>query len=296
MPPLKILITGGGGLLGQYLNIELSENHRILTLFHSNKGNAIKYPSAKIDLLNIESIIKIIQEYKPDVVIHNAAVSSASKADLLPPETVEKINVLSTQAIARECSRLGAKLIFTSTDLVYDGNQNGFIDENGILKPISVYAKTKMQAEETIKQTFSNYVILRVALLVGFGLGHSTNHFHFIFNQLESGKKVKLFYDQFRSPLEITNAVSLIKSLIYKDVSGVILNFGGSEKLSRLDVGKILCKLTGFNENLLIPVSLENSVLKYKVKDVSLNISKLTSMGVEPEPLENALKKVLKKH
>ncbi len=281
-------------MLGQYLNVVLSEKHNILTLYHINRGNTVNYTSAKVDLLNNESLIKIIKEFKPDIVLHNAAVSNAAKADVMPKEIVEKINVDATKTIAETCSLINAALIFTSTDLVYDGNGKGVLTENSRLNPISLYAETKLQGERIIQNTFEKFIILRVALLVGFGLNHSKNHFQYMCEQLKQNKKVELFTDQYRSPMEAQEAAKIISALIDLNLYNLILNFGGGERFSRFEIGKLLCKIAGFSEELLVPVSMEMSSLKYKVRDVSLNIGRLKGLGLSPEPVELSLRRILK--
>ncbi len=281
-------------MLGQYLNIELSKKFDILTLYNKNKGNTSDYPSAKIDLLNIDSLFKIIRQFKPDVVIHNAAISNAAKADLMPNEIVERINVKATEVIAEECSHLKCKLIYTSTDLVYDGNSGGNLTEQSPLNPVSFYAKTKLQGEAAIKSIFNNYLILRLALLLGFGLNHSRNHFQEVVEKLKKNQSVKLFTDQFRSPNELTAAAKIISVLSESEIENEALNLGGPERLSRFDVGTLICKVGQFDEKLLIPDLMMDSDLKYKVKDVSLNIAKLAKLNLRPPSVEKSLMKILR--
>ena len=164
---MRIFITGGSGLLGQYLNIELDKNHEILTQYNSNIGNCGNYNSIQMQLTNLELLESVFKNFKPEIVIHCAAIPNPEKADLKPTTYVYEVNVLVTQKIAEYCSKYNAKLIYTSTDLVYAGYRGSKLDENSKLIPVSLYAETKLMGEVKIKETFDNYIIARVALQIG---------------------------------------------------------------------------------------------------------------------------------
>ena len=290
---MKILITGGSGLLGQYLNRELSVKHDILTQYYSNEGNCKDYNAVQLSITNYEKLSEGFSSFKPDVVIHTAAVSNAEKAEALEPKIVYEINVNATQKIAQLCDQYNSRMIYLSSDLVYAGYRGSLLKEDSKLIPISLYAETKLMGEVKIRETFDNYLILREALLVGFGLNHSRNNFQLMYENLVAGKPVKLFTDQFRSPLTLVDAARMMHELIEKNISGQTLNFGGTERVSRYQIGETICELVGFDKSLLVPVAMEDVGLRYKVADVSLNIEKLESSGVFPKPWVDSLREIL---
>jgi dTDP-4-dehydrorhamnose reductase len=215
---MKIFITGGSGLLGQYLNIEVSKHHQILTQYNSNIGNCDKFENVKLDLANTVGLEDIFRDFNPGVVIHTAAISDPTKAQKMDPKIVYAINVLATEKIAQLCEKYKAKMIYTSTDLVYAGYRGSMLSEEAKLVPVSLYAETKLMGEVKIQQTFDNYLILRTALLYGFGLNHTKCHFDFLYTNLKKGEEVKLFTDQFRTPLSIPEAARMMNELIDKDI------------------------------------------------------------------------------
>ncbi len=290
---MKILIIGGSGLLGQYLNLELSANHRILTTYHRNPGNTLNFPNVKLDATDFALLEKTFKEFRPEAVILTAAVSNPAAAQNAPRELVIKLNVEVPEFTARLCAGLGAKLIYTSTDLVYDGNGNGNLTEESELNPVSLYAETKLAGEEKIRSVLGNSVILRTALLYGSGLNHSVNHFTTIYKNLQEGIPVKLFYDQFRSPLALQDAARMINEITGKNIAGETINFGGAERLSRYDLGEILCEEAGFDKELLRKISMDEIDNFIKVKDVSMNIDKLKSFGIKPAGVRESIKKIL---
>ncbi len=291
---MKIFITGGSGLLGQYLNKTLYKKHNILTQYNEHIGNCAEFNSVKLSITDYNSVEETISKFKPDIVIHTAAISNAEKADKLPQKVVYDINVNATKNIAQICEKYKSKLIYTSTDLVYAGYRGSFLNENSKLIPISFYAETKLMGEVKIQETFDNYVILRMALLIGFGLNHSRNFFHQMYENLKMGKPVKLFTDQYRSPLELNDAARMINELIEKEIKGEIINFGGNERLSRYDLGEILCEEADLDKSLLIKTTMDEENYTYKVSDVSMNIDKLKSFGISPMNIRDSIRNLFK--
>lgn len=291
---MKIFITGGSGLLGQYLNIKLSKYHKILTQYNSNIGNCDKFENVKLDLANTVGLENIFNDFKPEVVIHTAAISDPTKAQKMDPKTVYAINVLATEKIAQLCEKYKAKMFYTSTDLVYAGYRGSMLKEDAKLIPVSLYAETKLMGEIKIQQTFDNYLILRTALLYGFGLNHSKCHFDFMYNNLKKGEEVKLFTDQFRTPLSLQEAARMINELIAKDIRTEIINFGGNERVSRYEIGERLCDAAGFDKKLLAKITMDYVPDMPKVEDVSMSNEKLLKYITRNPILEKNLSEVLK--
>jgi dTDP-4-dehydrorhamnose reductase len=290
----KILITGGSGLLGQYLNIELSKENEILTLYQNNPGNCKDFNSSKINITDKESVENIVNTFKPDIVIHTAAISNPRLAASMEPKEVYRTNVEATKNIAELCNQYKAKLIYTSSDLVYAGYRGSMLKEGAKIIPISLYAETKLMGEVKIIETFDNYIILRMALLYGFGFTHSKNHFHQIYKNLKEGKTVKLFYDQFRTPLSLIEASRMLNEICELNLKREIINFGGKERVSRLELGEILCEAAGFNKNLLQKISMDDKPDVPNVIDVSMNTEKLQSYDIKQKSIEESIKEILK--
>jgi len=281
-------------MLGGSLNLRLSEKHEILSLYHEKVGNCGEFNSLKIDLRNSEKLIDVVKEYSPDVVVHTAAVSNPAKADALDRKTVYDVNVNATKTLAEVCNEINAKLFYTSTDLVYAGYRGTMLPEDFKLVPISFYAETKLMGEIKIQETFENYVILRTSLLFGIGKRFAGNHFNAMYERLKKGEPVNLFVDQFRTPTSFDEAARIIAELVEKNITGEIVNFGGPEKVSRYELGEILCEEAGLDKNLLVKKRMEEIPNIYKVADVSMNTEKLRSFGIKQTPLREMIKAGLK--
>ena len=289
----RILITGGSGLLGQYVNIKASVKNEILTIYNKFIGNCSSYKNAKIDISDFESVRKIFSSFRPEVVIHTAAITNPIPLPDQNPKDVYTINVNATKNIAELCEQTGTQLIYTSTDLVYAGYRGSMLSEDAKVIPVSLYAETKLMGETKIKETFDNYLILRTSLLYGLGLNHSRCHFHKMYEELKNGRPVKLFTDQYRTPISLKDASELITKIAEMDISGEVINLGGMERVSRFELGDIFCSVAGYDKSLLIKSNLDDLPELAKVEDVSLNSDKLHSFGLKTKSIQQNIKEII---
>ncbi|MGA8263088.1 MAG: sugar nucleotide-binding protein, partial [Ignavibacteriaceae bacterium] len=221
---MKVLITGGSGLLGSYLNNELSKTNEILSVYYRNSENSNRYNSQQIDIMDEEKLHTLFNSFRPAIVIHTAAMTNPILSPDIDPKAIYIVNVNSTKKIAELCNKYSAKLIYTSSDLVYAGYRGSMLNEESKLIPVSLYAETKLMGEIKIQETFDNYLNLRIALLYGFGLGKKKNHFEEMYNNLKAGNTVKLFHDQYRTPLSLTEAARIINELCNKNIKSEVIN------------------------------------------------------------------------
>jgi len=119
--------------LGQYLNISLSKNFEILTMFHKLPGNAKEFHSVQGDIGDFNFLKKTLLDFRPNVIIHNAAISNSTLADEAGRKKTLRINVEATRAIADLSEELNARLIFSSTDLVYAESGGKLLTEDAPL-------------------------------------------------------------------------------------------------------------------------------------------------------------------
>lgn len=293
---MRIFITGGSGLLGQYLNLFLSKEFEILTQYHTRPGNCLQYNSVQSDITDYKNIEVILQKFKPDIIIHTAAITSVKDATTLPSKFVFEVNVKATEKLAEMSSMLNSKFFYSSTDLVYAGYRASMLKEDGKLIPASFYAETKLMGEEKIKSVSKDFVILRTGLLYGFGLFDSKNYFNYMFDNLKNKKPVKLFSDQYRTPLSLLEAARHIAQLIKLNIKNEIINFGGKERVSRLELGERLCKAAKFDISLLQRISMYDISDISDSADVSMNTDKLQSFGIELKNIDESLIEIMESH
>ena len=290
----KVLITGGSGLLGQYLNNKASEKYNIHTNYNNNPGNCVDFSSSKNDIRNEKELSRLFQEIRPEIVIHSAAITNPVPKEYQTTKDYFDSNVIATKNITELCEEYGSKIIYISTDLVYAGYRGSFLKEDGKLIPATLYAETKLVGESKVKESTDNYLILRTALLYGFGLNHSRCHFQFMHDELRNKRSVKLFTDQFRTPVSLNDASQIIVELAAIDIKSDTINLGGVERVSRFEMGEMLCSLAGFDKNLLQKITMGDIPNLTKVEDVSLNIDKLISIGFKPKSIEENIAELIR--
>jgi dTDP-4-dehydrorhamnose reductase len=290
---MKIIITGGSGLLGQYLSTEFSKSNEVISLYCKNFLSSDKFNSKKLDIRSHKLLNGLFESFRPDIVIHADAISNPIVSPGLEIKEVYDINVTSTKRIAELCERYSAKLIYTSTDLVYAGYRGSMLKEDSKLIPVSLYAETKLMGEIKIQESFENYIILRIALLYGFGHGNRKSNFQEMYENLKADKTVRLFYDQYRTPVSLTEAARIIRELCNQNIKNDIINVGGKERVNRVEIGEILCGIGGFDKSLIQKISM-NEIPGYPaVEDVSLNTGKLHSYGIKQKTIGESIKEIL---
>lgn len=292
----KLLITGGSGLLGQYLNLAASKKFNIFTTYRNNAGNCKEFPSSRIDILNEKELQNLFNDFKPEIVIHTAAITNPVPKENQSAKEYFDTNVTATKSVAQLCERYHSKIIYISTDLVYAGYRGSFLKEDAKLIPASLYAETKLVGESKLKEFTDNYLILRTALLYGFGLNHSRSHFHFMYDELKNNRLVKLFSDQFRTPTSLIDASRIISELAEMDIISETINLGGLERVSRYELGEIICFLAGYDKNLLQKIAMDDTPNLPKVEDVSLNTEKLQSLGLKPRSIEENIREMIRRN
>lgn len=184
----KILITGGSGQLGYDIYRELNKRYGDdVTIFMPNH--------AVLDITDEKSVKQLIDEFKPDVVFHSAAYTKVDDAED-NPEVCFSTNVSATQYIAEACSSIDAKLIYVSSDYVFDGKKGSPYTEGDMTKPINTYGKSKAIGELKA-QINPNTFVVRTSWVFGI---NGRNFVKTMLNLAESRDKLTVVCDQFGSP------------------------------------------------------------------------------------------------
>lgn len=300
MSAIKVLVTGAAGQYGTFITKEFTENFDFLGTYHSNKSNLqqnVNY--INLDIENFDKTNSVINDFKPNFVLHAACFANPQQADAATPKQVYNTNVNATINIAKACDKVDARLIFLSTDLVYAGYRGSMLKENAKLIPASLYAETKLMAELKIQSISSNFTILRNSLMYGIMDEQSASAFNKLYYALKNGNKFNLFTDQFRTPLSFSDGARLLKELIIKiNYNNSILlndiaNFGGKERVSRSEMGDILCDEAELDKSLINRISISEFTNIAQVPDVSMNTEKIQNIGLSALSVRESIKEIL---
>lgn len=267
----KLLITGGTGTLGSHLVRQaVASNHwdAVHSTYYTLNPNYHKVFWHYLDARNL--IRSLLEKIQPDTIIHTLAMSSPDECEKKKLDSWQ-INVETVKEIIQYCHHYSARLVFTSTDLVFDGNKGNYKEED-VPNPINFYGDTKYEAEKEILETGSQSrnLVVRLSLLYGPNLNLRPNYFHQMVKALFLQQPLELFEDQYRTVLSVSNAAECLLELVKSDVSG-LLHLGGPERINRYEFGLRLAENLKLSANHLKPVKMDSSRLTARrPADVSL--------------------------
>jgi len=266
----RVIITGINGYIGQYLYLATPSNIRTEGTVRSINPEFINSidPQIKLHLLRLENnIFSQLEDIKTDILIHTAAIANLGVCQK-NRELAEKVNAAATEEIARWCCRNQVRMIYLSTDIVFDGG-NAPYAETDIPRPVNIYGSTKLRGEDAVLKHLNNAAVIRIALAMGKGGFRRTNFIDWLVDNLSNNEKTPLFIDEFRTPCPVRYLAENIWKITLSNETGIIHQAGAS-RLSRYDIGKMVCKLLNLSFELLNPVFVKDISDYPRPPDVSL--------------------------
>lgn len=267
----RLLITGVSGLLGNSLAQHFKDKYEVLGLYNSHHVTIKGICTEKCDLTYRDSIHKIIENFKPSVIIHCASLTNIDQCEKDKPLTAA-INVLATRNIVKEIIYTDIKIIYISSDAVYDGIKGDF-SENDKVNPLNNYGRSKYEGEiEVSKKT--NSLILRTNIF-GWNIQDKKSLSEWILEELESKHRINCFQDAFFSSIYTMELARVIDIAIQYNLNG-IYNCGSSNSCSKYEFAQKIADRFKLKKELLIPISIDDYNFKAKRgKNLSLNVVKL---------------------
>ena len=194
---MKYLITGVKGQLGYDIVRELQKR---------NETDILAVDVDEMDITDRKKVFEVVKEYNPDVIFHCAAWTAVDKAEE-EKDLCEKVNVLGTKNLTDASIEVGAKMIYMSTDYVFDGTKEGIYEPTDAINPKSVYGETKYRGEEEVRRNPKHY-ITRISWVFGI---NGKNFVKTMLNLSEKLDSLNIVHDQIGSP---TYTVDLSKVLV----------------------------------------------------------------------------------
>ncbi len=270
----KILITGSSGLLGICLLESFGRDYDIL----GASRNPSDHSTLTFDISDKDDTISHISDIKPDLVIHSAAITDVDYCEL-NKEEAWKTNVEGTRNIVDACLKTGCKLIYVSTDYVFDG-EKGMYKEDDETKAVNYYGLSKLEGEKIVVGSGLPNVIARTSVLYG-GYDRRLTHATWMIDKLGKNEEIKMATDRYKCPTLTDNLSEMIKDLHEKDVTG-IYHTSGSERISMYDFAVNIAEVFDLDQDLIKPQT--TTEFKQPAKrpvDSSLDVSKAEKLGIE---------------
>ena len=300
---MKIFVTGVGGQLGHDVMNELHKRGHVgvgsdIAPAYSGvqDGSAVcAMEYVPMDITNGQQVRQVLESVKPDVVVHCAAWTAVDLAeDEDKREKVRAINAGGTQNIATVCKELDCKMVYISTDYVFDGQgSQPWQPDCKDYKPLNVYGQTKLEGELAVANTLEKYFIVRIAWV--FGL----NGNNFIKTMLNVGKKfdtLRVVNDQIGTPTYTLDLSRLLVDMVETDKYGYYHATNEGGYISWYDFACEIFKQAGY-ETKVNPVTTEEYGVSKAARPFNsrLDKSKLVEKGFEPLPTwQDALSRYLK--
>lgn len=280
---MRVLVTGVKGQLGFDVVKELEKRG------HESIGVDVE----TMDITDELQVCNVLQRAKPDAVIHCAAWTAVDAAE----DNVEKVrlvNTLGTENIAKECRKLGCKMMYISTDYVFDGKGiQPWKPDCKEYKPLNVYGKTKLEGEFAVVNNVEKYFIVRIAWVFG------KNGNNFIKTMLKLGKnhdKLRVVNDQIGTPTYTYDLARLLVDMIQTNKYGFYHATNEGGYVSWCDFAKEIFKQAGYLTEVVPVTTAEYGISKAaRPYNSRLDKTKLVENGFELLPTwQDALNRYLK--
>ena len=289
---MKIFVTGVAGQLGHDVMNELAaRGHEgvgsdLLPQYAGiADGSAVtRAPYVPLDITDGEAVSRVLSEVKPDAVIHCAAWTAVDLAeDEDKRDKVRAINADGTRHIAQACKALGCKLMYISTDYVFDGQgETPWQPDCTDYAPLNVYGQTKLEGELAVRELVERFFIVRIAWV--FGLS-GKNFIRTMLRLGETHASVRVVCDQIGTPTYTLDLARLLVDMIETDKYGVYHATNGGGYISWADFAQEIFRQAGMGTQ-VIPVTTAEYGLSKAARPFNsrLDKTKLVESGFEPLP------------
>ncbi len=281
------LITGASGQLGGYVLESLIRevSPRSVTA-RAGAGPVVGCGAAvqRVDLRDRNAVRACVEDVRPTNVLHLGGVTAVG-AVFADPQAARRINVETSATLAECVARHGGRMVFASTDMVFDGTAAPYREDDRLC-PVSEYGRSKVMAEQAVLAV-DNTLVVRPSLMYGFPRTHRATTFVKQIESLRRGEMIPLFTDEFRTPMWFGDAATALIALARSGQAGII-HIAGPERLSRYDMVRQFASVLGLaSTNLVAASRLSIESPEPRPADLSLDVSRLRERfpDVVPGPI-----------
>lgn len=274
---MKVLVTGSKGMVGSAVKD-----------FFIEKGESVYALSREeLDITAREKVIETIRMINPDILIHCAAFTDVDGCTLNPKKAY-LVNAMGTQNVVEGCSSVNCKMVYFSTDFVFDGKKTTPYSEADIPNPLSVYGQTKLLGEYYVSHILRDFLIIRISRVFG---EKGRNFASSLPILMKKERKILLTSNIVNSPTYVVDLVNALDFLIKKGCRGIV-NVCNKGECSWYEYGLKVKEIIGAVDVEIVPVEFENFSNKkaerprYSVLDTTL----LESLGFSMPEWEKSLK------
>jgi dTDP-4-dehydrorhamnose reductase len=277
-----ILVTGASGLLGASVVSQARERGLdVIGLYHRHPIHLEGVKLLGVDIADQAETCRIFRKLQPSSVVHCAAATDVDQCEEHPDEAYQ-LNVTAAAAIAEITARSGVRLLYVSTDSVFDGKRGNY-SETDTPAPLNVYATTKLQGEREVARLNPAAIISRVSLY-GWNAQNKDSLAEWVLKQLTLGKTVPGFSDVFFCPALANDVAEVLLELIDQNLSG-IYHVVGSECISKYEFARRVAAKFAFDPEQVFATRMADAKMKaLRPRNTSLNTGKISVALGRPMP------------
>lgn len=239
-----VLVTGASGFLGWHVSraaLEAGATVIGTVRTHTRVPHGVR--AQQCDLSTDGAAARLVRQARPSMVIHCAAEARPNACER-DPDTSSRINVHATHALAEACTHHGVRMVFTSTDLVFDGASPPYVESDPAC-PVNAYGRQKAAAEREVLQADPAHVVCRMPLMYGAPSPSSGSFVQPWLEALGRGEVLSLFTDEYRCAVSVDDAAAGL--LRAGEAGSGLYHLGGPEPMSRHAFGLLLAEVFGLD-------------------------------------------------
>lgn len=265
----KLLITGSTGFLGSRLALYYKDKYELLLPTHS-----------QLNVSREEAVMAYMEQFQPDIVLHCAALSNTWYCEQHPDES-HRVNVQGTVKIAKACKHIGAKLVFMSSDQVYNGTPvSGPLKEQDVFQPVNVYGRHKLEAEQRALRNNPMSVALRLTWMYDVPGSHMKLNSNILVNiqkALDEGTTIKAATHEYRG---VTNVWEVVRNMEQTlELPGGIYNYGSGNHIDSYTLFLKVANIMGAKEpsTFILP---DEERFSEQTRNLTMDCSLINNFGI----------------
>lgn len=278
----KLLITGSSGFLGSRLALYYKDKYELLLPTHS-----------ELNVSREEAVMAYMEQFQPDIVLHCAALSNTWYCEQHPDES-HRVNVQGTVKIAKACKHIGAKLVFMSSDQVYNGTSvSGPLKEQDVFQPVNVYGRHKLEAEQRALRNNPMSVALRLTWMYDVPSSPMKLNSNILVNiqkALDEGTTIKAATHEYRG---VTNVWEVVRNMEQTlELHGGIYNYGSGNHIDSYTLFLKVANIMGAKEpsTFILP---DEERFSEQTRNLTMDCSLINNFGIRFNDSVEGIKKAL---
>lgn len=251
---MRALTIGASGFIGRYVSRRLADTagHTVVSTYHSRPPADDGASWHRLEITDGAQLDALFAVAQPQAAVHLAAMADVGTAER-NPEVAQAVNATATETIARLCQRHHSRLVFVSTEYVFDG-RSGPYREGDPPAPSTQYGRTKFQAEQAVATLASNWNVLRTSIVYGWPGPGRRNFVPWLVERLRDGVAYHAPTNVYRSPVYVENLVDGIERLVQQATTGVH-HIAGSDWVTMHDFAVAVANAFDLDAGLVIPAT-----------------------------------------